>query len=370
MKFLQIMGSWVNRYFSNEEAVYLISMLAVCFVALFTLGGVLAPVLTGLVIAFLLQGLVSRLTALRMPHFAAVLVAFTVFLGTLIATLLFLVPLLWRQLQALVSALPGLVERLRSLSIDLPESIANYVTPQQIDAWLAASAGEIGNLSGTLIETTLAQVPGLVGLLIYLVLVPISVFFFLLDRQRILDAALALLPSERPLLNRVGGEMNLQLANYVRGKAIEILIVGATSYVAFQWLGLNYAALLALLVGLSVLVPFIGAAVVTIPVAVVGLIQFGWSADFAWLMIAYAIIQALDGNVLVPLLFAEAVNLHPIAIIVAVLAFGGLWGLWGVFFAIPLATLIKAIWNAWPSGDELDEEDHAGRGDAIEPDGH
>jgi putative permease len=66
-------------------------------------------------------------------------------------------------------------------------------------------------------------------------------------------------------------------------------------------------------------------------------------------MLAYGVIQALDGNVLVPLLFSEAVNLHPVAIIVAVLFFGGLWGVWGVFFAIPLATLVKAVLYAWPS---------------------
>ena len=65
-------------------------------------------------------------------------------------------------------------------------------------------------------------------------------------------------------------------------------------------------------------------------------------------MAVYAVIQALDGNVLVPLLFSEVVNLHPVAIIVAVLIFGGLWGFWGVFFAIPLATLFKAILRAWP----------------------
>lgn len=68
-------------------------------------------------------------------------------------------------------------------------------------------------------------------------------------------------------------------------------------------------------------------------------------------MAAYGIIQALDGNVLVPFLFSEVVNLHPVAIIVAVLFFGGLWGLWGVFFAIPLATLIKALLSAWPRHD-------------------
>ena len=65
-------------------------------------------------------------------------------------------------------------------------------------------------------------------------------------------------------------------------------------------------------------------------------------------MIVYGVIQFIDGNVIVPLLFSEVVDLHPITIIVAVLAFGGLWGVWGVFFAIPLATLIKAIYKAWP----------------------
>ena len=142
--------------------------------------------------------------------------------------------------------------------------------------------------------------------------------------------------------------MNAQLGNYVRGKFIEILIVGATTFVCFTFLGLNYAALLGVLVGLSVLIPFVGAAVVTLPVFVVAVIQFGWSWELASVMGAYGIIQFLDGNVLVPLLFSEVVDLHPITIIVAVLAFGGLWGVWGVFFAIPLATLIKAIYKAWP----------------------
>lgn len=105
--------------------------------------------------------------------------------------------------------------------------------------------------------------------------------------------------------------------------------------------------------GFSVLIPYIGAAAVTVPVAMVALFQWGLTPEFTWLMVAYLVIQALDGNLLVPLLFSEAVNLHPVAIIVAVLVFGGLWGFWGVFFAIPLATLVKAVLNAWPKREEL-----------------
>ena len=100
--------------------------------------------------------------------------------------------------------------------------------------------------------------------------------------------------------------------------------------------------------GLSVIIPYIGAALVTIPVVVVGYFQWGFTSEFYYLVIVYLVIQGLDGNVLVPLLFSEAVNLHPVAIILAVLFFGGIWGLWGVFFAIPLATLIKAVIYSWP----------------------
>ena len=76
--------------------------------------------------------------------------------------------------------------------------------------------------------------------------------------------------------------------------------------------------------------------------------QWGLSTEFVYLMIAYTIIQFLDGNLLVPFLFSEVVNLHPVAIISAILIFGGIWGVWGVFFAIPLATVVNAILKAWP----------------------
>jgi putative permease len=156
------------------------------------------------------------------------------------------------------------------------------------------------------------------------------------------------LPRDRGILVRVWREMDHQIGNYVRGKFIEILIVGSATYIFFVSLGLSYAALLAVLVGISVIVPFVGAVVVTVPVAFAGYGQWGWSTDFAWFMGGYALIHVLDANLLVPLLLSEAVNLHPAAIIVAVLIFGGFWGFWGVFFAIPLATLVKALLSVWP----------------------
>jgi putative permease len=354
MRFLEVISGWINRHFSNEEAIYLVVFLVSGFALLFVFGGMLAPVLSGLVLAFVLQGLVKRLVSWHVPETLAVYLCFILFLGALLALLIFVVPLVWQQLMGLRAALPNIITRLQEMLRDLPEMAPGYVTAEQVDQWLDLAAGEVGSISGTVLNTLVNQVPSVVAMLIFLILVPFSVFFFLKDRKPLTEWFLSLLPDHRPLLNQVGSEMNLQLANYVRGKFIEILIVGSVSYVVFQLLGLNFAALLALIVGLSVLIPFIGAALVTIPVALVAIFQFGWTWDAAYVLIAYGVIQFVDGNFLVPLLFSEVVDLHPITIIVAVLAFGGLWGVWGVFFAIPLATLVKAIYNAWPSQDAVE----------------
>ena len=189
---------------------------------------------------------------------------------------------------------------------------------------------------------------------VYLILMPLLVFFFLKDKIRIVNWFIRFLPKDRGLLSQVWAEVDGQIGNYVRGKFIEILIVWVVTSLTFAIMGMDFAMLLGVLVGLSVLIPYIGAATVTIPVAVLAYFQWGVSQEFWWLLVAYGIIQALDGNVLVPLLFSEVVNLHPVAIIVAVLVFGGLWGFWGVFFAIPLATLVQAVLKAWPTLVQVD----------------
>ena len=175
----------------------------------------------------------------------------------------------------------------------------------------------------------------------------LMVFFFLKDKDLILEWGSRFLPEERKLAAEVWQEVDQEIGNYVRGKMWEILIVWGASYITFVWLNLPFALLLSLFVGLSVLVPYIGATVMFIPVGLIAFFEWGWGGRFAYIMIALGIIQALDGNLLVPLLLSGVVNIHPIAIIVAVLVFGGLWGMWGLFFAIPLATLFHAVIKAW-----------------------
>ncbi|AWM90780.1 AI-2E family transporter [Pseudomonas sp. 31-12] len=344
----KVLRDWIQRYFSDEEAVVLAVLLFLAFTAVLTLGGMLAPVLAGMVLAYLMQGLVVTLERLRMPGGVAVGLVFALFMGVLLVFIIVVVPLLWHQLITLFNELPGMLAKWQSLLLLLPERYPHLVSDEQVLQAIEVARGEIGKFGQWALTFSLSSLPLLVNIMIYLVLVPILVFFFLKDREMIGQWVRGYLPRERALITRVAHEMNRQIANYIRGKVIEIFICGGVTYIGFVVLGLNYAALLALLVGVSVVVPYVGAVVVTVPVLLIALFQWGWSDQFIYLMAVYGIIQTLDGNVLVPLLFSEAVNLHPVAIICAVLLFGGLWGFWGVFFAIPLATLFKAVLDAWP----------------------
>lgn len=346
---LKIFRSWTNRYFYDEEALVLLLLLALGLVLVVTMGTVLAPAIAGLILAFLLQGLVQRMVNLGLRHIFAVWTAFLVLVGLITTGVLVLFPILWRQLGNLIEELPRMAADAKAQLAILPQRYPDYVSPEHIQQFTNLANHELAGMGQSLVTVSVASVPLLITALIYFVLVPILVFFFLKDQKLILNWMSGFLPRKRPIMQRVWLEMNEQIANYVRGKAVEILIVAAVSYASFSFMGLRYSLLLAIAVGLSVLVPYIGAAVVTLPVVLVGLWQWGLSSEFYWLLLVYGIIQALDGNVLVPILFSEAVNLHPVAIIIAVLAFGGIWGFWGVFFAIPLATLLKAVINAWPS---------------------
>ncbi len=347
-------NTWYKRYFTDPQASLLVILLAFGLIILLTMGKMLAPLLAALIIAYLLEGAVSKLQAKDISRFISVNVVYSLFLVFMAFILFGLMPLLSKQVSQFFQEVPEMMRNIQGLLLRLPEQYPDLVSEEYVWELNSNLRDSFSALGQNVLSFSLASMPAVVTILVYLILVPLMIFFFLKDKVVVIDWMASFLPKERHLVNEVWVEMDAQIGNYVRGKFNEILIVGSASYIVFVILGLNYAFLLAMVVGLSVLIPYIGAAIVTLPVALVGYFQWGLNADynFTWLMISYFVIQFLDGNVLVPILFSEAVNLHPIAIIVAILVFGGLWGFWGVFFAIPLATLVKALINVWPIHEE------------------
>lgn len=345
---MKVVKDWFRRHFSDPQVVILAGVLLAGLLVVVFFGGMLAPVFTAVIIAYLLEGLVCRLEELGVRRWLAVTAVFTTFIAVFLFFVLGVVPPLTRQVSQLVQQLPTWIAQGRELLLRLPEKYPQLVSQAQVDAIMNELGGTLRVLGQKVVEQSFSSLGGVVAVLVFLVLVPVLVFFFLKDKQKILDWFSGYLPRDHALVTKVWHEVDAQMGNFVRGKALEILIVGLVSYFTFSILGLEFAILLATMVGFSVLIPYIGAAVVTIPIALVAFFQWGPSAELVYVLVAYAVIQAFDGNALVPVLFSEVVNLHPVAIIIAVLIFGGIWGVWGLFFAIPLATLVHAVLRAWP----------------------
>lgn len=345
---MQIIRNWFQRHFSDPQVVILAALLLTWSVIILLLGGMLAPVIASVVVAYLLEAVVSFMERYHVPRPVAVSLVLLAFIFFILFLLLGLFPLLSRQLFDLIQQLPAMITRGQQELMRLPERYPDFISEQQVTQITDLLQSELTKLGQQVLSFSVASVRSLMTIIVYLFLVPFLVFFLLKDKVLIMQWITSFLPEERTLASRVWQEVDSQIGNYVRGKIWEILIVWAASYVTFLLLGLEFAMLLGLFVGLSVLIPYIGAMFMGLPVALVAYFQWGWGPQFSYVVIAYTIIQLIDGNILATLLSSEVVNLHPVAVIVAVLVFGGLWGFWGLFFSVPLATLVHAVIKAWP----------------------
>ena len=338
-----LLNKFTKRFFSNEESIYFAILLVFSFLFIIFFGNVLLPVIISIVIAFLLNGLMTGFENLKVSQNLSLTLTLIVFFGFYLSLFMAL-PSIGTEINNLIQNLPSIVSSFQQTLMEMN----NYFSEEDIDLIFA----NLSNQINTLLSSALGQLAGTITLMfnaiLYAIMIPLMVFFFLKDKKELLPIASFFLPKENGFMQSVFSEMNDQLFNYVTGKALEMIIIATASYALFAVLGLPYAVLIAILVGLSVIIPIFGAILVTVPVVLIGLYEWGLTENFYWLLGFYLLIQILDGNVLVPILFSTRNNLHPAVIIVAILFFGGIWGFWGLFFAIPLATFIKAIINSWP----------------------
>lgn len=353
---LEIFQSWYRQKFNDPQTVVLLAILLFGFGIIYFFSGLLMPLLVAIVLAYLLEWPIRFLTkSLKLPRILSLTLVLGGFISLSIFLFVVLLPSLWNQAVTFLKDLPSMFNLLNLWLAELPEKYPELIDYATLDSLISSLRSRILEFGNSLLALSWNSIVSLVAIGIYAFLVPLMVFFLLKDKNLFIRSTIKFLPRNRHLAGRVWNEMQLQIANYIRGKFLEILIVTGVTYVIFLFFDLRYPLLLSVAVGLSVLVPYIGAVLVSIPVALIALFQFGISPEFYYVLLAFVISQLLDGNLLVPFLFSEAVNLHPLTIIVSVLIFGGLWGFWGVFFAIPLATLVKAVLNALPANYEENE---------------
>ena len=250
--------------------------------------------------------------------------------------------------QESTATISWLSAKLQQLTDKLPKTYKDLLSDQQMKEYAISFMRTVKGWVTPFITTQIAPLfMDMLSFVVYFIIVPIFAFYMLKDKDKFLSLSKKYLCSHEEVTS-FWAEMNILISKYLNGKCIHVIIIFLVNWIAFSILGLNYGLLLAIGVGLSVIIPYVGMIIITIPIVIIGLIQFGLSGDMVWLIAIYTIIQILDGYVLTPMLFSETLNLDPFSILVAIVVFGGLLGFWGVVLAIPLATFVKTIFTKWP----------------------
>jgi putative permease len=316
--------------------------LALILILLF-LGSALTPFFTAAILAYILEGMVERLSGRYMPRWAAVTVVFVIFVSIVVGLFIWLIPLVIKQLTALIAALPSIARTLQELAAELQTKYASRLDPSYVQELIPRIIREVEAVGRQVVTQTLTYLPSLVGVFVYLLLVPFMVLFFLKDKERIVTWIYSFLPQRRELFSQIMSDVDKRMSSFFRGKIWEMIIISIVSVGAFLFFDFRFAVLMGLISGVSVIIPYLGVLLATIPIVLVALFQFGFSAGALKIIIAYAVIQLIDGNILAPMLLGNMVRIHPAGIIFAVLACGHLWGIGGVIMAFPIAIVVKSL---------------------------
>lgn len=337
-----------NIYFAGQESGLTLFIFLIAGMALYYLGGFLFPFFVAVFIAFLLNELVSFLKRKRLSHLLSVTITFLLFLSCSLVLVFMVLPFLWSRLISFAQEFPNTIEQLGDWLYLLPENYPEFFSREDIDNFIITIREQLVAYGQSIISSSLTSIGEITSGVVYILLVLVMVFFILKDYDKLTNYLVKFLPKEHKLMSRLGVKMKAEMLRYIGGKLLEGFIVFIASVITFAIIGLNFTFLLAIAVGFSVIIPYVGAVIVTVPVLLVAYAQYGAEGMFFYVLIAYIILQLLDGYVLVPLLFSELINLHPVSVILAILIFGSIWGIWGVAFAIPLATFVKALIEYWP----------------------
>ena len=349
---LKFFKEWYDTHLTDPNqvalALIILSISIITYILLLTV----TPVLVAIILAYMLEGLVGRFKQnSNFSRKTIVLIVYSSFIALSMLILFLLLPVMLEQLTTLIKSVPLILEKGKSLVLNFTSKENSFITDSQLTDIFNSLNSEVSLLGSSIVAYSLSSAESLLEIIIFTLIVPILIFFFLYDKEDINGWFKKFFPEKLDLSKKAYAELDLKIGNYIRCKFIEIIIVWFASSFLFAILGLNYSLLLGFLCGISVIIPYVGAIVVTIPIIFVAYFQWGTSSEFWYVILAHILIQVIDGNVVVPVLFSDAVNLHPLAILISILFFGTIWGIWGVFFAIPLAVLVNTLLNIWPKLD-------------------
>ena len=333
---------------SEQRQSLLWLAIGILLVALFVLlGPVLAPFVAAAIIGYVLNPGVDWLTERRIPRVTAVMLIIIATFILIIALLLIVVPILRAEIPLLQQRLPSLLDKIDAIlgpwlaQLGMKVQLDSAGVKQMLAEKLAAGSAELGP---AFLSSLKVGGMAVMGWIATIVLVPVVLFYLLLDWHAML-ARLALMVPRRwiSLVTSMAVEADSLLAQYLRGQLLVMLVLATYYSVALAIAGFDVALPVGLLTGLLVFIPYIGFGIGLLLAVVAAILQFDGLQGLIAIAIIYGCGQVIEGFYLTPRLVGERIGLHPLAVIFALLAFGQLFGFVGILLALPASAILSVI---------------------------
>ncbi|KKC39236.1 hypothetical protein WH87_03110 [Devosia epidermidihirudinis] len=332
----------------RNQVLIWIAFFVVLIGLLYLFRGILLPFVVGAALAYLLNPVVNQLQRLKINRVGATSIVLLFVLALVLGLFFMLVPLIGQQVVGLIQRAPGYVTDLQALFARWSPEVNEWLGPERA-AQVQTSISDLARQALGFIATLPAELVniGYTGATVIGIslLTPVVAFYLLLDWEGMIRGLQGLLPKEHKAeINGILGDIDKSMAGVIRGQGGVLLIDAAFYATALSLLGLNFGLAVGLIAGLLSFVPFMGFAVGFSLSIGIALVQFwpNW-----WMVVAVCAIfmgwQFIEGNILYPKLVGSSININPVGLMFALLAFGALFGFVGLLLAVPLAAIVGVL---------------------------
>ncbi len=333
---------------SVRFAIIGVSTTVVLFGLLWVLKSALTPLAAAFALAYLLDPVIDRFEARKVPRAAAVFALIGISMIVLLIVALFMVPMLVSEISGISERLPGYVAGATSSLGPLIEKWFGVSLPGSIQEGLAGlGSGQFAipfDAIGRVVQGALQSLTTTLGSVVGLLVVPVIAYYALIEFDRIRLWFLALVPPRyQPVVSAKTSTINELISGFIRGQFIVCATLAALYAIGFSLIGIDLAVAIGLLSGVLAIIPYVGGAFAFACASAMSILQFGIDVHLALVVGWYAMVQLLEGMVLTPRIVGQSVGIHPVTVIVGLLIGGDLFGFLGLIVAVPLSAVVQVF---------------------------
>lgn len=332
--------------FTNTQLKWMVVGLLVVG-ALYILAPILTPFLVGALLAYLVNPLVNRCMRCHLPRLFSVIIVFVVVFGILVSGIIFLIPVIQKQIFVLGLFIPKVIawgedsllpwiSRLVGSEVVINIGVIKTVLA---DNWM--KAGDVMTwFLKTLLHSGYAFITGMVNI----ILIPVVTFYLLCDWNKLIQLLDDALPrSIEPTIAALVSECDDVLSAFLRGQLMVMLSLSVLYAVGLSWVGLQIGVILGIIIGFISIIPYLGVIVGVTVASIAGIVQWGHLMPLIFIWGVFLVGHFTESLLLTPYLVGDRIGLHPVAVIFAILAGGHLFGFFGVLLALPVAAVLM-VW--------------------------